>query len=268
VPDDGLPRDESFLIDLTASLQQDPDVLGLVLAGSSADAARRDRWSDHDFLVITRDGEQERYRTHLGWLPDSADIAWSFRETAHGLKALYRDGLVVEFAVFDMAEFAGCALNHYRVAIDRGGVAELAASVSERSLGGVGVDPLVEFRHFLSLLHIGTGRARRGELLSANVMLRDHATAHLLRLVRFLLAATDPAALATLDALDPWRRFEHAAPALAAQIDAALTRPVGEVAAALLRAADPFLRDRWPGYPRQDTEHLLALLDPRAEGLP
>ena len=34
-------------------------------------------------------------------------IAFWFRETAHGLKVLYRTGLLVEFAVFDRGEFAG-----------------------------------------------------------------------------------------------------------------------------------------------------------------
>ena len=124
------PAHDPFIRALVARLEADPDVVGLVLAGSSAETARRDEWSDHDFLLITQDGTPERFRTDLAWLPDADAIGYWFRETAHGLKVLYRGGLLLEFAVFDRAEFATCALNHYAVVIDRGGVAEAASVVA------------------------------------------------------------------------------------------------------------------------------------------
>ena len=52
---------------------------------------------------VTQDGTPERYRTDLQWLPDADTIGWWFRETAHGLKVLYRGGLLLEFAVFDQS---------------------------------------------------------------------------------------------------------------------------------------------------------------------
>lgn len=259
---------DPFIDALVDGLSADPQVIGLVLAGSSAETSRRDRWSDHDFLVITADGTPEGYRTDLSWLPqgerlpDGDTLAFSFRETPHGLKALYRSGLLLEFAVFDREEFAGCALNHYAVAIDRGGIADLAREIHARSVGGPAAaapDPLSSLRAFLSLVYIGTGRARRGERLSANVFVRDYATAHLLRLLRVVVLGDDPAT-AVLDTLDPWRRFEQAAPELAAGIDAALSLPIEEVGPALLRVADPVLRERWPDYPAQDTALVLDLL--------
>ena len=70
----------------------------------------------------------------------------------------------------------------------------------------------------------------------------------------------DPAT-AVLDDLDPWRRFEQAAPDLAAEIDAALSQPIEQVGAALLRVADPVLREHWPDYPAQDTALVLSLLE-------
>ncbi|MDQ5975545.1 MAG: hypothetical protein QG661_2754, partial [Actinomycetota bacterium] len=81
---------DPFVDTLIATAEADPHVVGLVLAGSSAQPWRRDRWSDHDFLMITADGTPERYRTDLSWLPDNEQIAFWFRETAHGLKVLYR----------------------------------------------------------------------------------------------------------------------------------------------------------------------------------
>ena len=264
-------RDDSdpFIDALVRDLSADPHVVGLVLAGSSAETARRDRWSDHDFLLITDDGTPEGYRTDLSWLPqggrlpDGDTLAFSFRETPHGLKALYRSGLLLEFAVFDRAEFAGCALNHYAVVIDRGGIADLAREVHDRTAGATLAstpDPLASLRAFLSLVCIGTGRARRGERLSANVFIRDYATAHLLRLLRAVVLGDDPATV-VLDDLDPWRRFEQAAPTLAAGIDAALSLPIEQVGPALLTFADPVLREHWTDYPAQDTALVLSLLE-------
>jgi hypothetical protein len=146
--------------------------------------------------------------------------------------------------------------------IDRGGIADLAREVHSRTAGAavaVAPDPPTSLRAFLSLVYIGTGRARRGERLSANVFLRDYATAHLLRLLRVVVLSDDPTTV-VLDDLDPWRRFEQAAPDLAARIDSALARPIEEVGPALLEVADSVLRERWSDYPEQDTALVLSLL--------
>lgn len=251
---------DPFLSALMTRLAPDDRVVGLVLAGSSAERARRDRWSDHDFLLITEDGSPEAYRTDLSWLPDSTGIGLWFRETAHGLKVLYRSGLLVEFAVFDRAEFAACSLNHFAVVLDRGGIGELAAEVYGRTgavAGSTEVDRLSLLRNALCLVYIGANRARRGELLSANVFLRDYATAAYLRLLRDLLPqdGTTP-----LDVLDPWRRVEQAEPDTAAALDRALAREVAEVGPALMAAMEPALTRYWPEWPRQDAALVRDLL--------
>lgn len=250
--------DDPFIDHLVATARADPDVVGLVLAGSSAQVDRRDEWSDHDFLLITEDGTPERYRSDLSWLPDPAGIALWFRETPHGLKALYRSGLLVEFAVFDRGEFAGCALNHYLVAVDKDGVAGAAAASQGRSLAPRPVDRLAEFRSLLCLLYIAAGRARRGERLSANAFARFHATEHLLRLLRDLLPAERRG---QLDDLDPWRRIETAEPRIASGIDAALARPAEECARALLDLAEAELPALWPQCPVEEARVVRGLLD-------
>ena len=58
-----LDRLATYLDQLTAAAAADSRVIGLVLAGSSAQPERRDRWSDHDFLLVTEDGTPEEYRT-------------------------------------------------------------------------------------------------------------------------------------------------------------------------------------------------------------
>jgi hypothetical protein len=251
---------DSFISALLTRLEADDRVIGLVLAGSSAEPARRDRWSDHDFLMITEDGAPEEYRTNLSWLPDAGDIGIWFRETPHGLKVLYRSGLLVEFAVFDRAEFAACSLNHFAVALDRGGITELAAEVHARTGAAAAVtavDRLATLRHALCLVYIGTNRARRGELLSANVFLRDYATAAYLRLLHDLLP---PERTMALDVLDPWRRVEQADPETAAALDRALAGEVTAVGRALMAAMEPALDRYWPQWPRAEAALVRDLL--------
>jgi lincosamide nucleotidyltransferase len=112
----------AFTETLRARLEADPRVVGLVALGSMA---RRDyepdRWSDHDFFVITNAGEQEAFRADLSWLPFSSRIVFSYRETPHGVTALYEDGHLVEFAVFDPGELPVARVNRYRVLLDRRG---------------------------------------------------------------------------------------------------------------------------------------------------
>ena len=87
---------DAFTQRLHASLEADGRVLGLVAMGSmSGELPEADAYSDHDFFVVVRTGEQERMRTDLSWLPDAGEIVLAFRETAHGVKVVYRSGLQV-----------------------------------------------------------------------------------------------------------------------------------------------------------------------------
>ena len=102
----------AFTEELRARLAGDARVVGLVAVGSMADRDDGpDEWSDHDFFVITRTGEQEALRVDLGWLPDGDRVALAFRETEHGLMVVYDDGHLLEFAVFDLDEIALAGVN-------------------------------------------------------------------------------------------------------------------------------------------------------------
>ena len=66
---------EVELAELIATLDANPEVTGLVLAGSTADRARVDEWSDLDFLVVAASDEAAvRMRDDLTWLPRSDRI--------------------------------------------------------------------------------------------------------------------------------------------------------------------------------------------------
>ena len=95
--DSTLTRFEKYSESLRQSCIQNPKIIGLVLVGSTAETQRVDEWSDHDFFVITEEGEQEALRQKLTWLPNSDSIAFSFRETEHGLKVVYKSGFVISY---------------------------------------------------------------------------------------------------------------------------------------------------------------------------
>lgn len=222
----------AFTEALHANLDADPNVIGLIYAGSTAGKGRTpDAFSDHDFLVVTLPGLQEAYRTNLTWLPNYESIALAVRETDHGLKVLYQDGHLLEFAIFDREEISHAKLNDYAVAIDRADFTEMMARLSQQTAEhqpklkrDMGMVPC--------LLLVGAGRAGRGEVLSASVFIKTYALSHFLTLVAHHLPAESDAG--TLDNLDPFRRVEQVYPTIAGQIADALCLPPLQSALAIL----------------------------------
>jgi hypothetical protein len=231
----------AFTEELRAQLTDDASVIGLVAVGSMAERDYApDQWSDHDFFVITQSGGQEALRVDLGWLPRRDRVALSFRETEHGLKVIYDDGHMIEFAVFDLDEIALADLNRYRVLIDRGDVEERTASVQSR----VRPQPSDEFLFGMTVASalVAAGRARRGELLAAGFFVMwtlKHLTALLVR-------AIPSASAATLDEFDSLRRFDFAYPQLGAELAEIVRRDPDAAAAALLDVAERELRRARP----------------------
>jgi hypothetical protein len=241
---------DAFTATLTARAGVDPDVVGLVALGSmSGDPPGPDAWSDHDFFLVTRPGAQERFRADPSWLPDPERIVLWHRETAHGMKAIWDDGHLAELAVFDPGELHLARVNRYRVLLDRADVAERMRAVREATAARAAAERPDErwiAGQLLGALLVGAGRAARGESLSGHILVRSVALTHLLDLVR---RHVPPAPGASPDDLDPFRRVERGWPALAREIEDALSRPVPAAACALLDAAQRALGERapWPG---------------------
>jgi hypothetical protein len=238
---------ERFTADLDRALQADPRVLALVAVGSMAgrDPAP-DRWSDHDFFVVVTPGEQESFRTDLAWLPGRDQIAFSYRETAHGVKVVFRDGHLVEFAVFDPDELAFARINRYRLLFDRERIGERLARVARATVGSAQAaapadDWLVG--QFLTNLLVGVGRHCRGEKLSGRQFVKTSALTHLIVL---LAKHLDSPARGLLDSLDPFRRFERVFPSLGRELDAILEQDTPDAARALLNLAVRELPERFP----------------------
>jgi hypothetical protein len=239
---------DAFTQALGDRLRADARVIGLIAVGSMADRDYApDEWSDHDFFVVTLAGEQEELRRELSWLPREEDVALAFRETSHGLKVLYDDGHLLEFAVFDIDEVRLARVNRYRVLFDRGGVGERMDEVA-RSNGDVPSADAVEvaFGMFLTNVLVGVGRHRRGEELSGLLFVKSLAVRWLLDL---LGAALPGERTSLLDDLDPFRRFDLVHRELAAELKGLLAADTVVAASGLLELAERELRSLLPELP-------------------
>jgi hypothetical protein len=226
----------AFTRRVVAALEPDPDVLGVVGLGSTADRGRApDAHSDHDLWIVVRDGAEDRFRSSQAWLPDAGRIVLAYRETAHGLKVIYDDGHLVEYAVFSLDELEVARANAYRVWLDRADVEARVARCLRRGRDEPPPDLGWLFGQALAHLLVGAERAARGELLSGHRFVRELAVARLLELIVRLEPSVDDA---EADDLDPYRRAERTHPARAAAIEAAVRKPVGEAALALLDQLD------------------------------
>ena len=226
---------------LRERVSRDKRAIGLVALGSmSGEPPAADDWSDHDFFVVSRPGEQEGLRNDLSWLPDAEEIAFTYRDTPHGVKVFYRSAHLLEFAVFDLDEMIRHAkINRARTLLDRGGVDEAVQQLRRRPTEGR--DRRWLSGEILGTLLVASNRARRGELLSSRELLY-FATVRLAELIAQSLFSKEGA----LDSLNPLRRFELAFPRLGGELNAALQRPPAEAARLLLDIALRQLPDVLP----------------------
>ena len=218
---------------LAKNVEADPNLIGLVLVGSTSDTFRVDQWSDHDFFLVTSEGRAEDYRRDLRWLPNADQIAWSPRETAHGLKVVYDFGHVLEFAVFNDSELTMAKVNAASVSVDKSDIAERVIAMREASKSTGRADRNAELEIALTHILIGVGRYRRGETLIAGEQIRSYLVGNLLSLVADLKSPV-PGSESTEDNLNRFRRFETRYPEQSARIQDLLARDVESAAKGIL----------------------------------
>lgn len=236
---------EDFIDRLRAWAEAEPDVIGFVGMGSTADRRRVDEWSDHDFAIVTVPGAQERFRADLSWLPDHERLVAVGREHHDGFKALYDDGHILEFAVVDESELRTFSANASEVFWDGGQVGQWMREVTSATVPRIHTSGADAAAVFLVQLLVGVGRTRRGELLSGAHVIRAEAEATLIDLITERV----PASAATRDNLDARRRFEQSYPREAHRIAAALAADPETAARTMLDLADDLLAPGWPEYP-------------------
>ena len=239
-----------FTEELRLKLAGDDRVLALVALGSmAAQDYQPDQWSDHDFFVITIQGVQEDMRRDLSWLPRADELVFHFRETEHGIKALYVSGHLLEFAVFNESEMQVARLNRYRVLLDKAGITphlEELALTTQDFVEHSRTDPNQRFSEFLMNIFVGVGRQARGEMLSGRQFIKTYALTHLLHMLADFVSAPEAA---LLDNLDPFRRFEFVYPALGAELNHILAQDTLSAADGLLALAARELRPFLASYP-------------------
>lgn len=236
---------QDFLDELVSTLGADPRVLGLIALGSTADAASRDRWSDHDFWVITSPGAQSRYLETFSWLPQSERILIAVRHGLSHRTALYENKHKAEYAVFDSEEAVRGKIERFEVLIDRADIGRLAESIRlrthEERASALSKPDMLE--HLCLILWTACERRLRGEHLSAQRYDQFAVDAFLNLLVAHGRLGESQAA----DGLDARRRLEQREPELARELSRAVGLGPADAGVALIDLAEKELRPTAPG---------------------
>ena len=236
---------QDFLDELVSRLAADPLVLGLIALGSTADAASRDRWSDHDFWIVTSPGSQARYLETFSWLPRADKVLLSVSHGPSRRTVLYGDRHKAEYAVFDPEEAVSGKIERFQVLIDRRDIGELAESIrlqtrKERAATLARPDML---ENLCVLLWTAHERWERGERLSAQQYLQFSVGLFLDLLAAHGVLNRSQAA----DELDVRRRLEQIEPGLGQELGRIGRLAPAEAGVALFDLADRRLKARAPG---------------------
>ncbi len=203
------PHLQERLNALAVSLQSREAALGLLGLGSiGRETERADAHSDLDFFVIVRPGAKVEFLTTLDWLQAAHPLAWHFANTVDGHKALMRDGLLCEFAVFEPDELARIPYSPGRWIWRRPGIDHPALS----DAAAISALPLPELRpddwligEALSNLLVGLMRHQRGEHVAAMRMVQVYAVDRVMEWID----RHEPAVVGhATDAFNADRRFE------------------------------------------------------------
>jgi hypothetical protein len=196
-----------------AALRDSGHALALIGLGSvGREHDRLDECSDLDFFAIVEPGWKARYIDQLDWLAAAHPLAWFFRNTGDGYKALMDDGVFCEFAVFEPQELAQIPFAPGRVVWRRDGVDEQIATPRRGMPPPATTDETWIVGEALSCLFVGLQRWQRGEKLSAARFVQGHAVD---RLIELDALRTHPV---PGDPFDADRRLEARQPRLAAEL--------------------------------------------------
>ena len=184
-------------------------VLGLGSAGVEYD--RFDDHSDIDFFLVVRDADaKRRYLEDIGWLEGfgaglGSGPAYSFVNDANGRKALYADGLFLEYAVFTPDELPAIPFVGARVVWSRPGVQLDVSGPGPAPRPALDTAPF-HLGEALTNLYVGLHRELRGERLTAMRFIQVYAVDQVLALAR--LADSDR--VRQRDPFEPTRRVDQA----------------------------------------------------------
>ncbi|MBB2946905.1 hypothetical protein FB565_006673 [Actinoplanes lutulentus] len=215
-------------------------VLGLGSAG--AQRARLDEHSDLDFFVIVAEGARSRYVERIDWLEAPCPLLFSFAHERNGRKALYEDGIFVEYAVLTTTELAHVPFSGARV-VWRRADAPAGLAQSEVPVPRTPYDTVdFHLNEALTNIYVGLHRELRGERLSASRFIQTYAVDRVISLLR-LASGEAP----YRDPFDVSRRVERAYPAEVLPLAEMIPGYAHNVAAA--RTTFRWLSRRYPVHP-------------------
>ena len=175
------------LDDLAASLAPRGDVVAVLGLGSAGvETERFDDHSDIDFWLVVDDAAAKAdLLAGTDWLAGfGGRLTYSFVNDANGRKALFEDGLFLEYAVFTPAELTRLAFTGARVVWQRpGSTLDLDAHLPPPAPTP---QDTVEFHvnEALTNLFVGLHRELRGERLTALRFIQVYAVDQVLALLR------------------------------------------------------------------------------------
>ncbi|MFI7650264.1 hypothetical protein ACIBTZ_29905 [Micromonospora sp. NPDC049460] len=198
------------LDDLAAHLATLPDTVALLGLGSAGDEHDRfDAHSDLDFFLVVADGAVPRYVDSIDWLAVPCPVAYSFANDRRGRKALYADGIFVEYAVFTVDELTRLPYAGARVVWQHPDAPAGLAESGQPPVPPPYDTPDFHLNEALTNLYVGLHRELRGERLSASRFIQSYAVDRVIALLRL----TSPGIPHRRDPFDPARRVEQAYPA-------------------------------------------------------
>lgn len=197
---------------IAATLSNRPQALALLALGSCGlETSRLDAFSDLDFFVIVQEHAKQDFITNLDWLTSGAPLTFAHRNTVDGWKTLDQDGVLCEFAVFHPDELAKIPFAPGRIVWARVGFDPPCLYPSfERDVNDLSWLSIEAMTNIL----VGLKRYLRGEHLSAWRCICVDAMEQVCLLLRNSCGA---------DPFNPWRRLEADDPAIASQLQQAMS---------------------------------------------
>lgn len=199
---------------LAEHLAHDDGVVAVLGVGSAGTETERfDDHSDIDFFVVTADeAAQARLIADVGWLDGfGGEVAWSYVNSRHGRKALFVDGLFLEYAVFTAAELPTMSYAGARVVWRRD---DYPAPDEARNTPAASAGVAFHVDEALGNLIVGLHRDLRGEQLTAMRFVQVFAVDHVLAVARLSPDPSEPGWVLP-DPFEGTRRLEASRPDLA-----------------------------------------------------
>lgn len=172
------------LCQISEGLKNVYGVIGIIGLGSiGSDKNRLDKYSDLDFFVIVSPDAQEQMIESTNWLSFVGELDFVFKNSDHGCKALYNDGVYVEYAVFTLEQYRKWKIPGGQVLWGKD-CDELFAITDAGQL----MQKSLKTENFyineaLSNLYVGLLRLHRGEKLNATRFIQSFAINNILELV-------------------------------------------------------------------------------------